>query len=249
MATHQLYQDIYSLKDGGSAFPGRIAGSSHSDQSIPQEFLEWRTRIEKPTPPKEGSYNSWPTKCIPPTEHLIDALDTPVLSRRYAYRGWGLLTSFDKNFEGHFQYDVRYLEDLITDDLENIVLGGQVRNDIPGIKAIVKVNGRHMEANISECQYTSHGLALVELPWTDPVQTAWLAPPYFNISTLQWTDRPSSYATGRNNRTMGIALQTYRINPGQELSYWDLADDLKESPVLVEPTHFSLMLANKKMDE
>ena len=252
---YQLYtKNLYTKADArkndeGSAFSDLIAGSSYSGRGFPQEILERRTRLEKQVTRRRSFDDGFPPKRIPPTQDLLDALDTPVLSRRYHYRGWGLLTSFDENFERHFEYDVAGLPDPIIDDQETIVMGGQIKNDIPGIKAIVKVNGRHMVANISDGQYTSHGLALVELPWTVPVQTAWLAPPYFNISTMEWTDRPSSFASGRNSRSNEIALQGYRLNPGQWLSYWDLTDDLKESPILVEPTRFSTRLANRSIDE
>jgi hypothetical protein len=252
---YQLYtKNLYTKSDAckndeGSAFSDLIAGSSYSGRGIPQKILERRARLEKLATRRRSFDDGFPPKRIPSTQDLLDAIDTPVLSRRYHYRGWGLLNSFDKNFECHFEYDVEGIPDPIIDDQEQIVLGGQIKNDIPGIQAIVKVNGRHMVTNISGGQYTSHGLVFIELPWIVPAQTAWLAPPYFNTSTMEWTDRPSSFASGRNSRSNQIALQGYRLNPGLWLSYWDLTDDLKESPILVEPTRFSTRLANRSKDE
>lgn len=182
-------------------------------------------------------------KCSPSMRHteqkLQEAKGNPVLSKKYSHLGWGILQNFDiRNFEGHFEYQSNYRTEPIIDDISNIVFGGRIKGDLLGMSAVIKLNGEHMCARIVEGKVTDRGIALVELPKTDPT---WLAPPYRSASneTINWTDRVFRYRPTRSfsMQSQEVSLQSFRFKSGH-FSYTDLADEFSETRITVYPTNF-----------
>ena len=119
-------------------------------------------------------------------EQLIDGLGKRVvMSRDLSWLGWGILVQFDPWGEGHFAYTPPgHVGKPLTDDLEKILDGGLIINDMSG-DALINTNGVHEYVGFS--QATRHGLVKVELKFS--TKHRWLPPP----SPGEWAPRITTY--------------------------------------------------------